>query len=93
MDDNLSVISRKFHNTMIKIFTQVAIQISKDTGINDVVLSGGVFQNRILLSGVNAALEKNGLSVFSHEQIPTNDGGISLGQAMIARNKLHNNKN
>ena len=93
MDNSISVISRKFHNTMTKILTQVAIQISKKTGINDVVLSGGVFQNRILLTGVNAALEKNGLTVFSHEQIPTNDGGISLGQAMIARNKLQNNKN
>lgn len=93
MNDNISVISRKFHNTMIKILTQLAIQISNDTGINDVVLSGGVFQNRILLSGVITGLENNGLSVYSHEQIPANDGGISLGQAMIARNKILINNN
>jgi len=49
-----------------------------------VVLSGGVFQNAILLGGLTDALEKKGLRVFSHTSVPSNDGGISLGQAAIA---------
>ena len=58
--------------------------IRKDRGLNRVVLSGGVFQNSILLNGMIDALEERGFSVFSHQQVPTNDGGIALGQAVVA---------
>jgi hydrogenase maturation protein HypF len=53
-------------------------------GINEVVLSGGVFQNNILLKGIAVGLEKQGFKVYTHGKIPTNDGGISLGQLVIA---------
>ena len=56
----------------------------KSTGLNRVVLSGGCFQNRILLEGGIDRLTKDGFDVYSHSLIPTNDGGISLGQAIIA---------
>jgi hydrogenase maturation protein HypF len=49
-----------------------------------VALSGGVFQNRLLFSQVVNALHKNGLNVLTHKLVPSNDGGIALGQAVIA---------
>jgi hydrogenase maturation protein HypF len=58
--------------------------IARKTGINQVALSGGVFQNRLLLRKVVPLLESTGFSVLTHKQVPCNDGGISLGQAVIA---------
>jgi hydrogenase maturation protein HypF len=81
---DLSVISTKFHNTMIAIICETAKDISKSTGIRKIVLSGGVFQNKYLLSGVENQLKKDNFEVYSHQLIPTNDGGIALGQAIIA---------
>lgn len=52
-----------------------------------VILSGGVFQNRFLLSGITGLLEKNGFTVYTHRQVSTNDEGISLGQLAIAQKK------
>jgi hydrogenase maturation protein HypF len=52
--------------------------------LDRVVLSGGVFQNSILLTGLTRALEERNFQVFSHQQVPTNDGGIALGQAVVA---------
>ena len=79
-----SVISRKFHQTLIHMFAELCAGIRKDTGLSRVVLSGGVFQNLILLTGLIKVLEKENFKVFSHTQVPANDGGISLGQAMVA---------
>jgi hydrogenase maturation protein HypF len=53
-------------------------------GLITVALSGGVFQNRLLLRLTTATLEEAGLKVLTHHQVPANDGGISLGQAVIA---------
>jgi hydrogenase maturation protein HypF len=58
--------------------------ISAKTGIRGVALSGGVFQNRRLLRKARALLESAGLKVYTHRQVPCNDGGISLGQVVIA---------
>ena len=77
-------ISRKFHKTLIVLFARLCAAIKKTEGLNRVCLSGGVFQNRILLCGLTEALEARGFEVFSHRLVPTNDGGISLGQALIA---------
>jgi len=79
-----SEISAKFHCTLIRLFTDICEVVSKDKDIKRVVMSGGVFQNSILLSGLIKALEARGLQVFSHRIVPTNDGGICLGQAMVA---------
>ena len=55
-----------------------------DARVNQVTLSGGVFQNRLLLRTVIPLLENGGLSVLTHKQVPATDGGVSLGQAAIA---------
>jgi len=58
--------------------------IAEESGITRVALSGGVFQNRLLLKLATSALHKNSLGVLTHHLVPCNDGGISLGQAVIA---------
>ena len=55
-----------------------------ETGISTAALSGGVMQNAFLLSGLLNSLEKEGFIVLIHRQVPPNDGGISLGQAVMA---------
>ena len=79
-----AVISCKFHQTLIRLFADLCDVIRKENGLNRVVLSGGVFQNSILLTGLIKALEKEKFKVLAPTQVPTNDGGISLGQALIA---------
>ena len=81
-------IAAKFHRTLICLFADLCDMIRKDSGLNRVVLSGGCFQNATLLAGMIRSLEENKFEVFSHEQVPTNDGGISLGQAVVAAAKF-----
>lgn len=78
------VICGKFHNTLIHLFTELSEVIRKTTGLNRIALSGGVFQNQILLKGFSRSLAGKGFKVLSHSMVPCNDGGISLGQAIIA---------
>jgi hydrogenase maturation protein HypF len=59
--------------------------IAQETGLRQVALSGGVFQNRLLLRLTRRQLEKAGFQVFTHHLVPTNDGGIALGQAVVAQ--------
>lgn len=73
-----------FHNSLVKALTGMAAEIRRRTGFNRVVLSGGCFQNRLLLEGSIRHLRQVGFDVFFHEQVPTNDGCISLGQAVSA---------
>jgi hydrogenase maturation protein HypF len=73
-----------FHLTLQTAFCKIARTIRDKTGLNRVVLSGGCFQNRILTEGTIGELEKAGFDVFFHRAIPTNDGCISLGQAVCA---------
>jgi len=80
----LPEISARFHLTLIRLFTDLCAAIRADSGLNRVALSGGVFQNSILLCGLGQALSDKGFEVYSHRQVPANDGGISLGQAVIA---------
>jgi len=80
----VSTVSIKFHRTMAQIIVDMCNIISRERGINKVGLSGGVFQNRLLLKLAVAALHKEGLTVLTHRLVPCNDGGISLGQAMVA---------
>jgi hydrogenase maturation protein HypF len=80
-------ISTLFHNTLALVIAQISRQLSIETGIHLVALSGGVFQNRILLDLVAKRLKNSGLFPLIHSQVPCNDGGISLGQAVIANFK------
>jgi len=77
-------ISDRFHNTVAQIVREACSQIASETGIDRVVLSGGVFQNRLLMRKVIAALDAAGLVPITHSQVPCNDGGVSLGQVVIA---------
>lgn len=81
---DLSTISTKFHNSIIMFTIDVVKRVRKVSGLNDVVLTGGVFQNRYLLKNIKSQLEQEGFCVYVHRKIPCNDGGISLGQAAIA---------
>ena len=77
-------ISVKFHNTVAQMINEMCQLIADETGVSQVALSGGVFQNRLLLRKTVSLLEDSGFQVFTHRQVPCNDGGISLGQAVIA---------
>jgi len=78
-------ISVKFHNTVARMINEMCHLIADETPmVSGVALSGGVFQNRLLLKRTVSLLESSGFQVFTHRQVPCNDGGISLGQAVIA---------
>jgi hydrogenase maturation protein HypF len=81
---DISLISAKFHNTVAQIILEVAEKMRRDVSINKVVLSGGVFQNKYLLGKSIHKLEQNMFEVFTNHQVPVNDGGISLGQLVVA---------
>lgn len=80
----LPIIAARFHNTLIHLFSDLTIQISRQRQIRQVALSGGVFQNLRLLNGMVGSLSTKGLEVFTHRQVPPNDGGLCLGQAVAA---------
>ncbi len=80
-------ISDRFHMTVACIVLDTVRRISETTGINKVVLSGGVFQNRLLLNLTYRLLMKNKFEVFIHHLLPCNDGCIALGQAAVAAAK------
>jgi hydrogenase maturation protein HypF len=86
-DTGRSDISRaavKFHNTIAQIIVDVCIRIRKETGLKEVVLSGGVFQNRYLLEKSLYLLSMNKFTAYTNHLVPANDGGISLGQILTA---------
>ncbi len=82
------LISLKFHNTIIQIVKECVEKASRRFGINKVVFSGGTFHNEYILIKLKRLLSSNGYEVYTHEKVPTNDGGIALGQAMIALSKI-----
>lgn len=82
-DVSPAVVSARFQNTLVRMSTALCRNIRQDSGLNRVVLSGGVFQNERLLTGLIHELSAASFTVFSHSLVPTNDGGISLGQAVI----------
>ncbi len=78
------VISARFHNGLALMVRSVCESIRDQRGLNEVALSGGVWQNVTLLSKTLAQLRKAGFTVYIHRLVPPNDGGIALGQAVIA---------
>jgi hydrogenase maturation protein HypF len=79
-----SEIALYFHNRIISDTFNIVIQIGRMRNINTVCLSGGVFQNRIILDGICSELTHAGFKVFFNRTVPINDGGVSFGQAVIA---------
>lgn len=78
------VIAARFHKGLALAVAETAIQISHQREIQTVILTGGVFQNRLLLELTSCLLREQGLNVLSPALTPANDGGLSLGQAVIA---------
>jgi hydrogenase maturation protein HypF len=81
----VSRVSARFHHAVAELGTRAVRQASEATGIRRVALSGGVFQNTLLLGALTHMLECEGFEVLTHRLVPPNDGGISLGQAVIGR--------
>jgi hydrogenase maturation protein HypF len=78
-----TVIAAKFHNAVASLIFQVARRIRAERRLHRVALSGGVFQNRLLLKRTTRLLESTGFEVLTHSRVPPNDGGIALGQAVV----------
>jgi hydrogenase maturation protein HypF len=84
----VSTVSRRFHNALIAAFTSLAESIRTQSLLTRVCLSGGTFHNAYLLMGLQKQLSESGFEVFVQSQVPAGDGGLSLGQAMIAAYQL-----
>jgi hydrogenase maturation protein HypF len=82
--DPVPAIAMRFHHTVASFTARVCGLVHGVTGITQVCLSGGCFQNALLLEHTRAGLEKRGFQVFTHNVVPPNDGGIALGQAIVA---------
>ena len=79
-----AAISAKFHNTVIESSFQMVRKIADETGLQKVVLSGGTFQNRYISERLEERLRQNHFMVYAHRLVPSNDGGIALGQLAVA---------
>jgi hydrogenase maturation protein HypF len=79
-----SIVSARFHRAVADIVVRVARRAADDTGTDTVTLSGGVFMNRLLLDLAVPSLVEEGLRPLTHIALPSNDGGISFGQAVVA---------
>ena len=82
--------ARGFHNTIAAAAAAVCSSIRKKNGLDRVVLSGGVFQNKLLTEGILSLLTEQGFQVFIQRLAPPNDGGLALGQAIIAGRSVYN---
>ena len=85
----VGAISRRFHNGLVEGFVQLATLLQKKTALNRVCLSGGTFHNIYLSERLEARLSEAGFEVFTQKEVPSGDGGLSLGQALVAAAKLH----
>lgn len=85
---SVSLIAARFHNGLAQLVTTASSRIRTETGINEVALSGGVWQNITLLGRTLSLLQNQGFQVYLHTEVPANDGGLSLGQAVIAASRM-----
>lgn len=86
----ISKLSARFHNSIVQLSVDVCTLLRSENKINTVALSGGVWQNKVLLEKTIKTLKNDQFDVMIHQSIPTNDGGISLGQALIASKFIKN---
>jgi hydrogenase maturation protein HypF len=78
------VVGMRFHNTVAVMTRDICLKIKGQSGLNTVALSGGCYQNRLLLVKTLGELKAAGFNMLIHRQVPCNDGGVSLGQAVVA---------
>jgi len=82
------ILSRRFHTGLIDVIAAVILRMAHRSGLETVCLSGGSFQNAILSEGLKHKLEAAGMSVFTHNRVPPGDGGLILGQLVVAANRV-----
>ncbi len=85
---SISKISARFHNSIARMVYTICGQIRSYSGVNQVVLSGGVWQNITLLRCTYDLLKSNKFNILIHNLVPTNDGGLALGQAVVAIHRM-----
>jgi hydrogenase maturation protein HypF len=78
------IVAARFHAGLAAAVAGLAARLAAERDLGSVALSGGVMQNRTLFEAVSGRLERAGLQVFKHLQVPANDGGLALGQAVVA---------
>ncbi|MCL2403405.1 MAG: carbamoyltransferase HypF [Coriobacteriia bacterium] len=81
-------LARRFHDAVVTMIGDISTKAARQRDLDTVALAGGVFMNRLVMSGARSILENKGLRVIAPEQLPVNDGSISFGQSVIARNIL-----
>jgi hydrogenase maturation protein HypF len=86
-DASVGIISRRFHDGLVLGLARLAELLRKKTSLNRVCLSGGTFQNAYLLAKLSARLKSAGFEVFTHSEVPAGDGGLSLGQVLVAAHR------
>ena len=79
-----TTLAARFHNSLVELNVELCRRIQRQTGVNTVALSGGVWQNILLLERTIHQLRSAGFQVLYHHRVPTNDGSLALGQAMVA---------
>jgi hydrogenase maturation protein HypF len=85
---HVETISARFHNSLAEMILQVCNRLREKHDLDQVALSGGVWQNITLLNKTRPLLEKEGFTVYTHHLVPPNDGGLALGQAVVAQQFL-----
>lgn len=87
-----STIAARFHRTLSRMMVETVLKVSQETGLDRIVLSGGVFNNDTIFSQISRMLNAKGFKVYTHSIVPCGDGGIALGQAMAAAALAHTTK-
>jgi hydrogenase maturation protein HypF len=90
--EEAGLLALRFHLTVRHLIADMCSRLREDSGIKKVCLSGGVFQNRLLMEKTVPALTASGFEVYLNEKVPPNDGGIALGQALVACHILKNSE-
>tara|TARA_R110001583_G_scaffold177418_2_gene332514 strand:- start:13516 stop:15852 length:2337 start_codon:yes stop_codon:yes gene_type:complete len=85
---DISLISARFHRGLSRAVQQLATKLARQHHIKTIALSGGVFQNKTLFEDVKHNLQQQGFTVLSHRNVPANDGGLALGQAVITASRI-----
>jgi hydrogenase maturation protein HypF len=83
-----AVIAGRFHQCLANMVLEVCLELRRQYNLSTVALSGGVWQNLMLLRQTVQLLQVAGFTTLIHRQVPANDGGLALGQAIIAAQKL-----
>ena len=86
--EEIPALSARFHNTLAALVLELAQRARQENSLNKVALSGGVWQNISLLTKSIHFLSREGFQVLTHHHVPPNDGGISLGQAVVGQEFL-----